>query len=216
MEQPGHALEVPGGGPVDHVVLGVPDLDAGIEHLAERTGVRARPASAYTAASSGTRSSGVRLGGERFLEIYGPNPGYDGPADPMHGVLTALPGPQLLTWMVRVADLDATARALADEGWPVQRFQDIARTDAASYRNGHIASELFNPSVPFLIEWRDRLDMDERMPAGCELLELWVTSPDPDRTRAIHELLGISVRIEAGAEAAASLALRTPTGTVVL
>ena len=211
------AIEPPGGGWVDHIVWGVPDTEAGAERLADLTGIRAQAASTERPESYPTYSNGISLGGERFFEIYGPNPNYDGPPHPMHDLLQGLNEPRLLVWFTRVADLPGAGKALAEAGLALQPMLDEwERTDAASFRNGHVRDHIFDPSVPFLIEWRNRLDMDDRMAGGFELVQLSVVASDPERTAAIHRVLGIDVPIEAGDSDEFYVRLNSPKGEVTL
>lgn len=211
------AVQPPGGGWVDHVVWGVPDTDAAAEELADLTGVRARPASTPRDSGYPTYSNGIGLGGERFFEIYGPNPAFDGDAHPMHDLLRSLPGPRLLVWFARVASLPAAAEALAAAGRPFRPMLDEwERTDAASFRNGHLADHALDPSVPYLIEWRDRLDMDTRMAGGLELVSLTAQAVDPGRTTAVHHVLGIDVPVVVAPADGFAIRLASPRGEITL
>lgn len=211
------AVHVPGGGWVDHIVWGAPDTDAAAEELADLTGVRPRPASTARGTDYPTYSNGVSLGGERFFEIYGPNPVYDGEPHPMHELLRSLSGPRLLVWFARVADLVAAGAALEATGRMFRPMIDEwERTDAASFRNGHLADHALDPSVPYLIEWRDRLDMETRMASGLDLLGLTAVATDPGSTAAVHGILGIEVPIVAGEVDGFRIRLGTPRGVVEL
>ncbi|MEM7143191.1 MAG: VOC family protein [Actinomycetota bacterium] len=207
------------GGRVDHIFWGVPDTEAAVEMLALRTGVRAnigmRPEPSFP-----TLAAAISLGHERFFEIHGPNPEYDGPDHFLHGLLSSLREPRLLLWYARSTDLDRTAEQLEAAG---ERFEPWAaaadewdNADLSTYRAGCIAGENLNPSIPYLIEWRDRSELDTKLVTGMSLSRLWVTAKDPARTTAVHEMLGIDIPIESAVRDGFFVELDTPNGLVLV
>src|SRR5690242_4693498 len=63
---------------VDHVILGINDLERGIEELERLTGVRAVFGGAHP--GRGTHNALISLGGSQYLEILAPNPKDESPA----------------------------------------------------------------------------------------------------------------------------------------
>ncbi|MEM9465002.1 MAG: VOC family protein [Actinomycetota bacterium] len=208
---------LPDGGWVDHIFWGVPDTEAAVELVAERTGVRAN-IGMQPEPSFPTLAAAISLGHGRFFEIHGPNPDYVGPDHFLHGLLSSLREPRLLLWYARSADLDRTAEQLAAAN---ERFEPWAaaaeewdNADHSTYRAGCIAGENLNPSIPYLIEWRNREDLDTKLVGGLSLARLWVLAKDPQRTAAVHELLGVDVPIESADRDGFGVELDTPNGLV--
>ena len=210
------AVRLPNGGWVDHIVWGTPDTAAAIETLADLTGVRANlrmaPAKDYP-----TLSAALTLGGETFFEIYGPNPNFEGESTGMHALLSSLPAPRLLTWFARARSLAQAARVLEAAGERfVPMLDEWERTDNASFRNGYIDGHRADPSVPLLIEWNDRRDMDTALVGGLTLASLKITATNPFATRRLHRLLGVDVAVDEGESNSVSVVLDSPKGQVSL
>lgn len=210
------AMQLPDGGWVDHISWGVPDTAQGVEMLAELAGVKANigmnPGPSYP-----TLSAAISLGNERFLEIYGPNPAYSGPPNWLNSLLRDLSKPRLLMWLVRSNSLAQASEVLASAGEQFQPMLDEwENTETAAFRNGFIAGENANPSIPYLIQWRERYGMDERLVSGLSLSKLWVKAKNPDRTRTLHKILGIEIPIEADTSNRFCIELDTPKGLITL
>lgn len=204
------------GGWVDHIFWGVPNTEEAVEALADRTGIRAN-IGMNPEPSFPTLAAAISLGHQRFFEIHGPNPNYNGPDHYLNGLLRNLRKPRLLLWYVRSTDLTWASEQLENGG---ERFEPWAaaaeewdNADLSTYRSGCIEGENFNPSIPYLIEWRDRKDLG-KLVTGLALSRLWVKAKDPERTAAVHKLLGIEVQIEADERNRICLELDTPKGLV--
>src|SRR4051794_18179472 len=86
---------------VDHLLLGVSDLDGGIAWLEQRTGVRA--AIGGTHPGAGTRNALLSLGARHYLEIIAPDPAqsaYNFQID-----ARPLSEPRLITWAAAMNDI---------------------------------------------------------------------------------------------------------------
>ncbi len=209
-----------GGSHVDHIVWGVPDTDAALETLHELTGVQPSVGRMPTDESYPTRSASIGLGGGAFFEVYGPNPNYRGAPHAFHTLLTSLTEPRLLTWFARVNDLPAVSTALGRLGHTVAPMMDQwARTTAPSFRNAQFSDYTFEPAVPRLIEWNDRMGMHDNLVPGATLDRIALHSDQLDDVRALHEHLGLvddpTIVLEAGSPGIA-VHLHTPTGPVVI
>src|SRR4029079_2113852 len=84
---------------VDHILLGVPNLDAGMAAFEEATGVK--PARGGTHPGPGTRNALVSLGNGTYLEIIAPQEHPDATTD-MVTQLRSLTSPKLIEWAERV------------------------------------------------------------------------------------------------------------------
>src|SRR4029453_17710203 len=114
---------VPAASAVDHLLLGVSDLDLGIEWVAKRTGVK--PVAGGSHPGVGTRNALVSLGGRRYLEIIAPDPSQS--SFQFRIDLRRLSEPQLVTWAARSEDAEGESKKALDAGFEIFGPQEGSR-----------------------------------------------------------------------------------------
>src|SRR5580693_2141636 len=97
---------------LDHILIGSPDLDAGIKYVEERTGVRAAFGGVHPGA--GTRNALLSLGRNHYLEIIAPDPQQPASADARD--LKSLEQPVLVGWAAHPGDIQEFAARLREKG----------------------------------------------------------------------------------------------------
>ncbi len=88
---------------LDHLVYAAPDLEAAVDDLERRFGVRAVPGGSHP--GRGTRNALIGLGEGAYLEILAPDPDQPLPDGPRWLGADASAGPRLTSWAVRTSDL---------------------------------------------------------------------------------------------------------------
>ena len=91
---------------VDHLVLGVSDLQKGIEWFEMKTGVR--PVFGGKHPNRGTQNALISFGNRQYLELLAPDPqqaGHERAAD-----LLKLTEPRLVLWASATSEIDSVAR----------------------------------------------------------------------------------------------------------
>lgn len=206
---------------VDHLLLAVPDLDAGIAWVERRTGVRAVFGGSHP--GRGTRNALLSLGGRRYLEILAPDPAQAGATSAL-AELTAVSEPRLVAWAAASSDLDAFVAHAKAGGLGVEgpAAGQRARPDGRmlSWR----AADLTGPEaaaagsvVPFFIEWSAGTPHPSNdSPAGCVLDDLRFEHPDPERCMRLLRLAGIAAAVVAGKAPGLHAVLATAKGRVEL
>src|SRR6185436_20638524 len=98
---------------IDHVILGINDLQIGSEERERVTGVRAVVGGAHP--GRGTQNALISLGGEHYLEILAPNPEDRESKEPLDE-LRALTALTPVGWAARSDDLPALQQSLRSQG----------------------------------------------------------------------------------------------------
>ncbi len=205
---------------VDHLLLGVADLDKGIEWTEKVTGVKAVLGGSHPGV--GTRNALLSLGGRRYLEIIAPDPAqtaYNFPAD-----VRSLTEPRLIWWAAASSDVDAVAKKVQEAGRQVfgPRDGSRARPDGKMLRwrscgvLNSLGSGVVEP-IPFFIQWgADSLHPSQDSPHGCVLQAFEIEHPKAAEVTEALKQLGIDAAVKQADGAKLSATLKTPKGEVVL
>jgi len=201
---------------LDHIILGIDDLDRGIAWVEERTGVRAAFGGVHP--GRGTRNALLALGSDCYLEVIAPDPKQSAPA--WFTRITLLSEPKLIAWAVQSSDLSALAQAATSAGILIDGPHDGAR----SRPDGRILSwKLFRLRddrgglLPFCIEWgRDSVHPAVDAPSGCRLVDFHLQSPDTEGLTRVCRALQVAVNVERGEQAGLVAIIVSPRGDIRL
>lgn len=157
---------------IDHVMLGINDLDAGVRELEALTGVHAKFGGKHP--GRGTQNALVSLGPETYLEIIAPQP----------GATTEFATLQHLTpvgFAVFASDVAAVRSELAKRGVKTTEPQAGSRATPAGTTLHWTTFGILEPKLevaPFFIRWDDLTTHPAKTsPGGCTLVALDVTAP---------------------------------------
>ena len=203
---------------LDHIVWGVPDLDAGIAEFARRTGVI--PARGGRHPDFGTHNALVSLGERTYLELLAPDPQPRAKPVGLGVLVEAIDRPTLLTFAGRIEAAHRFTAEVNGAGYAAEVIPGARTTpdgDTLEWNNVMLDGHGFGPSMPFFIAWgRDTPHPAASSPAGCSLESLEVRHPEARRLAAEFVALGVDVPVQSASRPGLSATLATPNGTVVL
>lgn len=203
--------------PVDHLVCGAPDLQAGIEHLERRLGVRAAFGGKH--AGRGTHNALLALGVAAYLEILAPDPEQPGVNARPFG-MDAPAQPRLVTWAVSVTGIKARVAAARAAGYDPGEVMAMSRDRPdgvrLQWRLALRPEPLGDGLVPFLIDWGDSPHPAATAPTGARLLALRLEHPHPDSITPALRALGLDMDVARAPVAAIVATIESPNGTVEL
>ena len=201
---------------VDHLLLGVSDLDRGIAWVEKATGVRAVVGGSHPGV--GTRNALLSLGGRRYLEIIAPDPAQT--AFTFRIDLRTLSEPRLITWAAATRDIGALAKKAREAGVETQGPQPGSRKrpDGTMLRwktlglKVDLAADGVDP-IPFFIEWAaDSRHPSTDSPRGCELASLEIAHPKAPEVNSVLAKVGVDAGAKSGPHALILATVRTPKG----
>ncbi len=203
---------------LDHLLLGVSDLDRGIAWVEERVGIKAKVGGVHPGA--GTRNALLSLGARHYLEIIAPDPAqstYNFRVD-----IRSLTTPRLVNWAAVTNDIESIAAAARRAGFEAGTPSDGSRRTPSGemlhWRSLSIPNKLGAGGVepvPFFIQWAaGSRHPSQNSPSGCTLESLRFEHPDAAAFAAALKAFRIQGRISQGAAVRLTATLKTPKGTV--
>jgi Glyoxalase-like domain len=202
---------------LDHLLLGVPDLDEGIAFVERLTGVRAVVGGSHP--GRGTRNALVALSGRQYLEIIAPDPDQE-----VVSPLSTLASPALGRWAAVTDDIEGLAGRLRAAGFETSGPHPGSRRrpdgGVLSWKTLALPQTFalgpLDP-IPFFIEWdAATLHPSEDSPPAGELLSLELHHPDPESLRQAFEKMGIDATVCEAPMHRIVAAIRTSSGIVSL
>ncbi len=175
---------------LDHIVITVPSLAAGVEYLSQTLGVDPQLGGEHP--RMGTHNYFVKLGEQLYLEVISINPHAPPPGRPRWFGLDrpdANRAPQLTTWVARTDDIRAAASA---SPVPLGNVEPMSRGNLnwliTIAQDGSVP---LNGIAPSLIQWPpDTHPTNTLDDLGCSLLRLEGFHPDPDKVSGVLRAIG--------------------------
>ncbi len=202
---------------LDHLLLGIADLDQGIEWVQQKTGVRAIPGGSHPGA--GTRNALLSLGSRQYLEIIAIDP-LQKTWSAMAALIANQKEPRLIAWAACTDDMESTMQLAKSASFAIEGPSDGARERADGvmlrWKVLRIQND-FGCVIPFFIEWEPGIvHPSEDSPSGCRLEEFQIAHSEADRVLEALEKLGIKADLTSGRYPRLSAALSTPIGRIRL
>jgi hypothetical protein len=202
---------------LDHLILGVADLDKGMAWITERTGVKAILGGSHPGA--GTRNALLSLGSRQYLEIMSIDPAQQHSGQ-WAALVRDLTIPQLIMWAAATNDIAAVSRKARAAGHEVVGPNAGSRIrlngGMLNWKLLNVPNE-FGGVIPFFIEWGTGIvHPAEDSPEGCSLQSFEMEHFEPDHVRKMLRDLGVNAIVRKGGKPRLLAVLSTPKGLVEL
>jgi Glyoxalase-like domain len=182
---------------LDHILIGVPNLDDGIRAFEQATGVT--PIRGGKHPSHGTENALVSLGRGAYLELIAPQQDA-GTSDDFAAYLRTLKSPVLIGWAVRVEDVERARTRLQDGGYRASAASPGSRITPGGQTLEWVAFEVERePTIttPFFIRWSAATTHPSlSSPGGCALREFRLGEPEPGALSRLLASVGARTNVE--------------------
>ena len=212
-KDPGQEAAMAASSAVDHVIIGIRSLDAGIKEFTDRTGVT--PVRGGRHPGAGTENALVSLGNGVYLEIIAVVPG-DTPAR-----WASLLGMERLTaagWAIQTKNAAAIVDRLKTAGVPHMGPTPGSRETPDGKLLTWQSAAVGGPGLeaaPFLIEWgAGTTHPSKSAPGGCVLTRMSLADPGHAKLNQYFTLVGLGFSAEPGSARGLSFTLTCPKGVV--
>jgi len=199
---------------IDHLILGISDLERGMGEFEAATGVR--PVVGGVHPGRGTRNALASLGDTTYIEIIAPDPKQTVDS-PMVAELKSIQSLKPVGWALAAQDVFAVqARLRAREiehgaAMPGSRaLPDGSRLRWSTFSVTRPA----HAWLPFFIHWADADKQPARTsPRGCSLVSVQLRDPNPDPLTMVLRAAGNDTAVERG-ESRMTVTIDCPKGRV--
>jgi hypothetical protein len=198
---------------IDHVILGINDLERGIREFESRTGVTPKRGGEHP--GRGTQNALVGLGSGRYLEILAPaatlQPAAPRAASVDHAELT------LVGWALHTASIATTVQQVRNAGLEVQGPSPGSRRtpDGAvlAWQSASVGDQF--GVAPFFIEWsKDTPHPGTSSPSGCTLVSMQLEQPAPERLQLLFKTIRFPADVSKATHSGMKVTLDCPRGRV--
>lgn len=182
---------------LDHILLGSPDLQTGIDFVEKHIGVRATFGGVHP--GRGTQNALLSLGERRYLEIIAPDPAQPGVKNPIASNLHSLTEPRLVGWAAHPGNLASFSEKLKaahiDFHGPAPGSRKRPDGRLLQWQTVNLADDA-GGLLPFFIEWAaDCPHPSTDAPTGCRVMHFELATPNPEALKRATALLGLDVLI---------------------
>jgi len=192
---------------VDHILLGAPDLDAGVRELESLTGIHAKYGGEHP--HLGTHNAIVSLGSDTYIEVIAPRPGAT-----LNDDMKDLAKLERLTpigWAVAMPDITALRTRLGGSGLTTTEPRPGSRQtpwgDTLHWQTVNFDSPRDN--TPFFIHWEDAAKHpSHNAPGGCTLGAIEFDDPNMTELTRVQRALGFEFPVRQAEKAAMRVTLR--------
>lgn len=200
---------------IDHIILGINDLERGMAEFEQKTGVR--PVFGGVHPGRGTQNALASLGDGRYIELLAPDPKQRGTAQWIEG-LDALKTLTPRGWAVGTDDIFALQGRLHARHIETTIAEPGSRAlpDGSTLKWSTFG--ITRPEhqwMPFVIKWADPAKQPSATsPAGCRLTSLAIDDPNPDPLTHVLATAGVKVTLSRSDASRMRIVLACPKGTV--
>lgn len=200
---------------LDHLVYATPDLETTCRDLEILLGVRASAGGQHP--GRGTHNALLSIGPDAYLEIIGPDP-LQPETRPVWFSIDQLTAPKLITWAVRVDDLEAFCKEIS----PSIEVGAVRSGSRKTPAGTTLSWQLTEPQlvkgvglIPFLIAWNSSHPAHSAT-VGPPLIQLRLEHPNPELIKNQLKPLRLEVAIKQSPNPALVALFQSPNGLIEL
>jgi len=199
---------------IDHLILGVADLAHGVREFEASTGITPRLGGRHPGRD--TQNALATLGDGRYLEILAPADPAAGSSDPR--VRMTYRNLTFSGWALQTDGIETAVARVRDAGVdisdPIPGSRHTPEGTLLEWKTAVTRGRGLE-LAPFLIRWNPgTVHPSASSPAGCRLVALELTHPDPGRLQTFFAAAGFSADVRQDAAVRMTFTLDCPKGRV--
>jgi len=201
---------------IDHVVIGVSDLNTGVNQLEDLTSLQAEFGGKHP--HLGTENALLSLGPRQYLEVLAPAPGAK--LDSSVSFLSSLQKLTPVSWVISTANVEWMAQLLKARGYETTPPRPGSRLRPDGARLDWKTLTIKMPPMdmaPVFIAWNTKsVHPANSAPTGCTLSGVELTDPHAADLQKLVDLLKLSITVRSGTHASMKVMVNCPKGKIVI
>ena len=202
----------PAGIGIDHLILGVDDLDRGMAEFARRTGVT--PVKGGVHPGRGTQNALASLGDGRYVEILAPSHEAGTTSDMRTNFRTLTP----VGWALHTTELQRVVTEMRAAGFVMSEIRPGARARPDGVQLSWQTADVSGPGLhaaPFFIMWGTGTPHPStQSPTGCAFRSAAMTEPDAAPLSRFLAAAHVQVAVTTATTSHMTIVLACPAGEV--
>lgn len=204
---------------IDHIVYAVDDLEKGMLHIQELTGVS--PVYGGRHLSKGTHNALINTGKGSYLEIISVDPeNLEIKSNRWMGV-DRINRPMIMRWCLKSKDLLLDQKVLKANDRRMGEIVEGSRmTQQGELLEWKMILPLAEPAVeiiPFMVDWsKSTHHPSDQLEDECQLIDIMLSHPNPTPLNKVLLGLDSKSKVTQGSAPSINIKLFTPKGEVIL
>lgn len=203
---------------IDHIVYVCPNLEEGKAYFHEKLGCKIYDGGRHI--TKGTHNALFRIGKRSYFEILSPDPDRNPDIEVNWLGTQNSDEPRISAWCIKPSDYEKSIALLNSKS----KYEYISHPGSRKLKDGSILEWKLGlcdrtadvDAFPFLIDWGNSTHPSESMKQECDILNVMIEHPCPQKIHDIINHEGVMATITPSNKASINIEFDSPNGKIII